>query len=437
MDNHSKMRELELERDVATTILQLMDGETKLVDLMRQIAVTLKKYSACEAIGIRLREGMDYPYYQTNGFPDKFVKMEKYLCPRKKNGKVEVDENGDPILECMCGNIICGRTDSTQPFFTENGSFWSNNTGELLASTTDEDRGAHTRNRCNGEGYESVALIPLRSQEKTLGLLQFNDSRTDRFTESKVAFFEQAANIIALGLSRKQAEEELITKERLATLGHLTATVSHEIRNPLGTIRTAIFSINDALDRNQFGRISRALKLAERNVIRCDNIIDELLCYSRRNEVEPEPVHIDSWLGATLDAQAVEDSIDCFRELNADLVIPIDTGKMRRAVTNIYVNAVHALQEKQTDSKRLTVASLINGGNLEIRIIDNGVGMEPSVFDNMFEPLFSTKGFGVGLGLPIVKNIMNQHGGDIEIESDYGKGTTVILWLPISKPKGN
>jgi hypothetical protein len=90
----------------------------------------------------------------------------------------------------MCGNVICGRFDPAMPFFTAKGNFWSNGTTKMLARYTDEDRQARTRNRCNGEGYESVALFRLRTGDETLGLLQLNDHSEGRFTPELIDFIE-------------------------------------------------------------------------------------------------------------------------------------------------------------------------------------------------------------------------------------------------------
>jgi PAS domain S-box-containing protein len=113
----------------------------------------------------------------------------------------------------MCGNVLCGRTDPGQPFFSPQGSFWTNSTTQLLATTTERDRQARTRNRCNGEGYESVALIPLRAGGVTYGLLQFNDRRRGRFTPERIALFEQLGQSLALALAEHQAREELRASE--------------------------------------------------------------------------------------------------------------------------------------------------------------------------------------------------------------------------------
>ncbi|WP_370574337.1 PAS domain S-box protein, partial [Methanomethylovorans sp.] len=104
---------------------------------------------------------------------------------------------------------IYGHFDPNMPFFTKHGSFWTNSTSELLASTSESGRQARTRNRCNGEGYESVALIPLCSQGETLGLIQLNDSRKGIFTAESIALFERLGDSIALALAQRQAQKTI------------------------------------------------------------------------------------------------------------------------------------------------------------------------------------------------------------------------------------
>ena len=231
----------------------------------------------------------------------------------------------------------------------------------------------------------------------------------------------------------RKTQEELVRKERLAVLGQLTATVSHEIRNPLGTVRTSVFSIADAIERNEMHRISRAIRLAERNIVRCDRIIEELLDFTRVKEINPRPTPIDSWLEETLREQAIPDAIDLMTDLNSGAMIVIDRDRMRRAVINVVTNAIQALEDKNSPGNTLRVVSSVEGKWLELRVEDTGTGMSKDVSTRIFEPLFSTKGFGVGLGLPIVKSTLEQHGGEVRIASREGRGTSVILRLPISR----
>jgi hypothetical protein len=109
----------------------------------------------------------------------------------------------------MCGNVILGRTDPDATFFTEGGSFWTNSTSNLLASTSEKERLTHTRNHCNRAGYESVALIPLRSGPEIVGLLQLNDHRKERFTTEMIRFFERIGDSIGIALARIKAEEDI------------------------------------------------------------------------------------------------------------------------------------------------------------------------------------------------------------------------------------
>jgi PAS domain S-box-containing protein len=229
----------------------------------------------------------------------------------------------------------------------------------------------------------------------------------------------------------EEAQADLLRNERLATLGRLTATVSHEIRNPLGTVRTAVFSIGDSIEQNKPDRVERALKLAERNILRCDGIIEELLDFTRVRKLVLKPTPIDTWIADILKEQAIPESIKVSLDLNSNVELDIDRDRLRRAIVNVTHNAVQALQEDQSPGDELTVAALTDVGRLEIRVIDTGPGIPDDIIEKIFEPLFSTKGFGVGLGLASVRNIMEQHQGGVEINTKADRGTTVLLWLPI------
>jgi PAS domain S-box-containing protein len=202
-------------------VLDRLNRIDNIEDATHDILLLVKRSTGIEAVGIRLRVGDDFPYYETNGFPESFVRAERYLCERDKAGDVVRDAQGRPVLECMCGNIIRGRFDPKLPFFTEGGSFWTNGTTKLLASTTEKERQSRTRNRCNKEGYESVALVPLRSGDDAIGLLQLNDHRPGRFTPEMIRFFEGLAAGICIAFLRKRAVEKLgRERERLETLTH-------------------------------------------------------------------------------------------------------------------------------------------------------------------------------------------------------------------------
>ena len=188
--------------------------------LFQTVTIHLQKQLGCDAVGIRLRMGLDFPYYETRGFPPEFVLAEDLLCARNSMNEILRDSDGNPVIECMCGNVICGRFDPAKSFFTEQGSFWTNSTTELLASTTEEVRQARTRNRCNGEGYESVALFPLRLGSENLGLLQINHRERGLFTEAIVAILEQLAESLSLAASHAYPLEEKVPERARLLDGH-------------------------------------------------------------------------------------------------------------------------------------------------------------------------------------------------------------------------
>ena len=194
-------------------LLGIINRASSKIDLVRSVTDYLHNTFGFEAVGIRLSEGDDFPYYQTSGFPDDFVQKENCLCSYNKEGNILRDSVGNPVLECMCGNVICGRFDPDKPFFTQQGSFWSNSTSELLASTSEADRQSRTRNRCNGEGYESVGLFPLRFGTNTFGLLQVNDHRKGVFTPTRISVLEILRDNISIALDKFHVEEALKKSE--------------------------------------------------------------------------------------------------------------------------------------------------------------------------------------------------------------------------------
>jgi PAS domain S-box-containing protein len=209
----TERRRVEKEREITVEFLRLVNDATATRDMIRAAVTFFQEQSGCEAVGLRVRDGDDYPYYEVRGFPREFVLAENSLCTRNEAGEIVRDDDGYPVHECMCGNVICGRLDPAKPFFTGRGSFWTNSTAELLATTTEADRQSRTRNRCNGEGYESVALIPLHLGEERLGLVQLNDRRKGKFSAEIIALYERLADYLAVALAKFRAQEALRDSE--------------------------------------------------------------------------------------------------------------------------------------------------------------------------------------------------------------------------------
>jgi PAS domain S-box-containing protein len=205
----TERRRMELEKEITTELLRLINHSAGTSDLIKAATTFFQKQSGCEAIGIRLKDGDDFPYFEARGFPEEFVRLENSLCARDAEGNVLRDITGNPCIECMCGNVILEKVDPSKPFFSSGGSFWANSTTRLLSTTSDADRQTRTRNRCNGEGYESVALIPLHVGKERLGLIQLNDKRQNMFSPETIALWERLAGYLAVALSRSRTTEAL------------------------------------------------------------------------------------------------------------------------------------------------------------------------------------------------------------------------------------
>jgi GAF domain-containing protein len=206
---NSYLRLLTRER-TAKKICADLNHFTDLKPTLITVISHIRKLTGGEAVAIRLHDGEDYPYYVYDGFPDSFIEKENSLCARDAQGvRISSPDGRGYLLDCMCGNIIQGRFDPAHPFFSRRGSFWSNHTTALLASTSEEQRQANTRNYCNGCGYESVALIPLRVQDDRIGLIQINDHRTGLFTRSLIEFLEMIGEHVGLAVRNAMTHTKL------------------------------------------------------------------------------------------------------------------------------------------------------------------------------------------------------------------------------------
>jgi signal transduction histidine kinase len=278
----------------------------------------------------------------------------------------------------------------------------------------------------------SLKRAEIEGHARVLGSIR--DVTARREAEEEV---ERSRDQLEVLVSERTAEleatqAELIRAERLAVLGQLTATVSHEIRNPLGTIKNAVFSIEDAIDRGDPNRAERALVLAQRNITRCDAVISELLDFTRNPETERVATDMDGWVAEFLTEEAhlfTTKGVECTRRLDSGVTLSIDRDFLRRAVVNLLTNALDALAD--VAAGEVLVETTIAAGRFEIKVSDNGPGISSEHLEKVFEPLFSTKTFGVGLGVPIVKKIAEDHGGSLEVHSEADEGTTFTLWLPL------
>ncbi len=209
----TERKQAETYREMGREIMEMLNEPGDLQESIQRVLVTLKTRTGFDAVGLRLQEGEDFPYFVQEGFSKDFLLTENTLLERGKDGGVCRDKDGNVRLECTCGLVVSGKTDPANPLFTQGGSCWTNDSFPLLDLPSDQDPRTHPRNNCIHQGYASVALIPVRTSDRIVGLIQFNDKRKGCFTPERIEILEGIAAYIGLALMRKRSEEALRESE--------------------------------------------------------------------------------------------------------------------------------------------------------------------------------------------------------------------------------
>jgi signal transduction histidine kinase len=444
------------EREAVVELFRLFDAHDDLHAFLGAVTRFLSEWAGFEAVGIRLRDGEDFTYFETTGYSDKFVVAERSLCARVA-GQVVRDEAGAAVLECMCGNVLCGRVDPSLPFFTAAGAFHTNGSTALLQTFSAEERGK-LRNRCNAEGYESIGLFPIRLRGETFGLLQLNDRRRDRFDAAALSMFERIAESLAMALAHRRAEHELALARQVQEALHaeltqraaeaeqasrakdeFLAVVSHELRAPLNVILLNAQLLEAGRDENP--RTQRSLAAIKRAVHSQAKLIDDLLDVARilsgKLQLELERVDVGERVRAALEGvqlQASKKSIQLSTSIAEELgPVRADPTRLTQIVSNLLGNAI----KFTPPGGHVHVAVDRDGARASIEVRDDGHGISaeflPRIFDRFAqaESTSTRTHGGLGLGLAIVRHLVEALGGAVAVHSDgIEKGTTVRVSFP-------
>jgi len=202
-------------------VLQILNGLADPQELIRLVLASIKNRTGFHAVGFRFQDRDDVPYPASQGFPKDFLLTDNTLIERSDIGDACRDKTGNVSLECTCGLVISGKTDSSSKgqHFSRGGSFWTNDSSSLLDVPSGQDPRTNPRNLCVHLGYASVALVPIRSKERIIGLIQLNDRRKGRLSLGIVELMEGIGSHIGAALVRKQTEERHRTVLRTAMDG--------------------------------------------------------------------------------------------------------------------------------------------------------------------------------------------------------------------------
>ncbi|MBI2471254.1 MAG: two-component sensor histidine kinase, partial [Planctomycetes bacterium] len=231
-----------------------------------------------------------------------------------------------------------------------------------------------------------------------------------------------------------EAQERLVRSEKLAVVGKLASGVGHELRNPLGAIRNALFIIKKKRDNtsisNDVLKFNQLVEIVEKETDRSIKIVNDLLGFSRTAKPAVSPTNIRSIIESSLSRLKIPDKINKIVQVEDPLpLVPVDANQIEQVFINLVQNAMDAMPK----GGWLTIQAQRENDFLAITITDTGCGIPDTVKNKIFDPLFTTKPKGIGLGLAISLNNIQRQEGFIDLKSKEGEGTSFTVKLPITK----
>lgn len=233
----------------------------------------------------------------------------------------------------------------------------------------------------------------------------------------------------------QDAQEDLVRKEKLTILGQLSGSVGHELRNPLGVMSNAVYFLKMVLaDADEITK--EYLDIIEKEIGNSLRIITDLLDFAQTRAPRIKAVAARELTDGSIGRCAIPENINLQAEIPDNLpLLRVDPLQMGLVLTNFITNAVQAMPDggalRIAARQVLSPDSKFDGDFVEISVADTGKGITPENMRKIFQPLFTTKAKGIGLGLVVCKNLVDANGGQIEVESEPGKGTTFMVLLPI------
>jgi signal transduction histidine kinase len=252
--------------------------------------------------------------------------------------------------------------------------------------------------------------------------------------EERRRYQAAAEQLAAANQSLQAAEAAVRRSERLAALGQLSAGLAHELRNPLGTIRASAELLKKSVGTDNPVAAELAGFVAS-EVDRTNSLVTRFLEFARPLALRPEPCELTEVVDravARLERDGKGGGVAVYKNYSPDVrPFPFDAELMERVLYNLLLNAAQA----SPPDGAITVKTRPTDDRVEISVIDRGSGIQPEHLESIFNPFFTTKAEGVGLGLAIVSKIVDQHGGKMTVESEAGKGSVFRIYLPLQPPR--
>ena len=284
-----------------------------------------------------------------------------------------------------------------------------------------------------------IICVPMRGRHDTVGALFLDttaspdDPAGPRFTGDHLTLAVALAHQAALAVEETRYYRAMVQAERLAAVGQTMAALSHHVKNIMQGVRFGSDLVRLGLADDDRPLVAKGWKLVERNQARIDELILDMLSYSKEREPGREPTDLNALVADVADmirGRALD--LGATIDVRPGAVPPIacDPDGVHRALLNIVSNALDAVEA--SDVRRIRIETTASAGAVEVQVTDTGPGIDPAVGDDLFKPFVSTKGAkGTGLGLPVSRKILREHGGDLTVGPAAGGGAMFTLRLPV------
>jgi signal transduction histidine kinase len=299
-------------------------------------------------------------------------------------------------------------------------------------------------------GIREVICVPMKGRHETLGVLYLDTRSTARdvviranptgkFTGDHLALAIAIGHQAALAVEETRYHQAMLQAERLAAIGQAIAALSHHIKNILQGLRSGSDILKMGFAEKNDDLLQKGWILVQKNQNKIYELVMDMLSYSKEREPAVEETDLNEIVrdvGDLLKGRADELGIQLDLRLRERMpVMQADPEGIHRALLNVAGNALDAVEGREDAQVALATEVEEDGGWVRIVVHDNGVGIAPETAANIFKPFVSTKGArGTGLGLAVSRKILREHGGDILVESQPGKGSRFILRLPFKSP---
>jgi signal transduction histidine kinase len=257
----------------------------------------------------------------------------------------------------------------------------------------------------------------------------------DEIGELAQSFNKMTAQLLEARKKMEIAQKKLIQAEKLASIGRMSASIAHEIRNPLTSVKLNIQKVGESPHLDEFER--EHLALSEEGIRQIEKFIKELLNFARVTELNLEKFSLEQIFEESmklLGNSVTKKKINLQKEISAELPpVKVDADKIRQVFLNILRNAIEAVEEGGEIKVVMTKDVSQKPPMIKVKITDNGCGIDEKYLETIFEPFFTTKPFGFGLGLANARKIIEQHGGIIKVHSKKGEGACFEILVPIGE----